>query len=92
MSNLTISTDREVLKKARLRAVRENTSVNAVLRDFMESYAGIHGEKTEAAHDLLVLARGQHDRAAADNAGIATKYTNADESGFSRYQCVGVYV
>jgi len=62
VSNLTISTDREVLKKARLRAVRENTSVNAVLRDFMESYAGIHGEKTEAAHDLLVLARSTRSR------------------------------
>jgi len=47
MSNLTISTDREVLKNARLRAIREGTSVNAVLRDFMESYAGVHGERSE---------------------------------------------
>jgi len=28
----------------------------------MESYAGIHGEKTEAAHDLLVLARSTRSR------------------------------
>jgi len=62
MSNLTISTDREVLKEARLRAVREGTSVNAVLRDFMESYAGVHGERSEAAHDLLTLAKTTRSR------------------------------
>ncbi len=62
MSNLTISTDREVLKKARLRAVREGTSVNAVLRGFMESYAGVHGERSEAAHDLLTLAKSTRSR------------------------------
>ena len=37
MSNLTITTDREVLKKARLRAARDGTSVNAVLREFIMS-------------------------------------------------------
>jgi len=57
MSNLTISTDSEVLKKARLRAIREGTSVNAVLRAFMESYAGIRGDRTAAAQDVLALAR-----------------------------------
>jgi len=62
MSNLTISTDREVLKKARLRAIREGTSVNAVLRDFMESYAGVHGERSEATHDLLTLAKTTQSR------------------------------
>ncbi len=62
MSNLTISADREVLKKARLRAVREGTSVNAVLRDFMASYAELHGERSEAAHDLLVLAKTTRSR------------------------------
>jgi plasmid stability protein len=62
MSNLTISTDRDVLKKARLRAVREGTSVNAVLRNFMESYAGVHGERVDAVHDLLELAKSTRSR------------------------------
>jgi len=62
VSNLTVSTDREVLKKARLRAIREGTSVNAVLRDFMESYAGVRGERSRAAHDLLALAKTARSR------------------------------
>jgi hypothetical protein len=62
MSNLTISTDREVLKKARLRAVREGTSVNVVLRDFMESYAEVRGERSDAVHDLLMLAKSTRSR------------------------------
>ena len=62
MTNSTISTDREVLKKVRLRAVREGTSANAVLRDFMESYAGVSGARSEAAHDLLTLAKATRSR------------------------------
>jgi len=57
MGNLTISTDNEVLKKARLRAIQEGTSVNAVLRKFMETYAGVRNEQSRAAHDLLTLAK-----------------------------------
>jgi len=57
MINSTISTDREVLKTARLRAIREGTSVNAVLRDFVKSYAVLRVERSGAAHDLLVLAK-----------------------------------
>lgn len=62
MSNLTITTDPEVLKKARLRAIREGTSVNAVLREFIEAYAGVRGERSEAAHDLLTLAKTSRSR------------------------------
>lgn len=39
MANLTISIDPDVLKRARIRAIRENTSVNAVLRDQLQRYA-----------------------------------------------------
>jgi peptide/nickel transport system permease protein len=46
--NLTISVDPEVLKQARLRAVQENTSVNAVLREYLESYAGLKKERQAA--------------------------------------------
>ncbi|TDJ07174.1 MAG: MerR family transcriptional regulator, partial [Deltaproteobacteria bacterium] len=40
MANLTISIDEEVLKLARIKALKQGTSVNAVLRDYLESYSG----------------------------------------------------
>ena len=40
VANLTLTIDDELLKRARVRAVRENTSVNAIVRQYLESYAG----------------------------------------------------
>ena len=40
MANLTLTIDDEVLKCARLRAIEDGTSVNRVVRDYLESYAG----------------------------------------------------
>jgi hypothetical protein len=40
MANLTIAVDDATLKKARLRDLEEDTSVNAVLREYLEEYAG----------------------------------------------------
>ena len=54
--NLTISVDSHVLKRARIRAVEEDTSVNAVLRDCLEAYAGGRGRNHEAIRRLLLLA------------------------------------
>ena len=39
MANLTISVDDEVLKRARIRALEENTSVNALLGRYLKEYA-----------------------------------------------------
>lgn len=58
MTNLTISVDEELLKKARMRALEENTSVNAVLRNYLETYAGADLNKyIEATKNFLELAR-----------------------------------
>ena len=54
--NLTIVVDDEVLRRARIRALEQGTSVNAVLREFLESYAGAASE-TEARARLAALAR-----------------------------------
>lgn len=54
--NLTITVDDEVLRRARIRALTQGTSVNAVLRDFLKSYAGSDIE-TEARTRLADLAR-----------------------------------
>ncbi len=56
MSNLTIVVDAETLKRARIRALEEGTSVNAVLREFLEGYAGVRRERREAGRKLLELA------------------------------------
>ncbi|MGH8472538.1 MAG: ribbon-helix-helix protein, CopG family, partial [Gammaproteobacteria bacterium] len=57
MTNLTITVDDEVLKRARLRALQEDTSVNALLRDALEAYAGVKAERESAVVELLRLAR-----------------------------------
>ncbi len=59
MANLTISVDDEVLKRARIRALEENSSVNAVLGRYLAEYAGaaeIERRRAEALKALLALA------------------------------------
>ena len=59
MANLTISVDEEVLKRARIRALEENSSVNAVLARFLEEYARtkeLRRQRQEALSALLKLA------------------------------------
>jgi plasmid stability protein len=55
MANLTISVDDEVLRQARIRAIEQGTSVNAVLREYLEAYAGVKPRWEEAVNDLLRL-------------------------------------
>lgn len=57
MTNLTITVDEEALKRARVRALEEGTSVNAVLRERLEEYAGIRRERREVGRKLLELAQ-----------------------------------
>lgn len=64
MANLTITVDDELLKRARIRALEQGTSVNAVLRDYLEAYAGLAGERNAAARAILELseaARSRHE-------------------------------
>ena len=56
MSNLTITIEEETLKRARIRALTEGTSVNEVLRKFLEAYAGVSAEQRAALRDLIELA------------------------------------
>lgn len=57
MANLTITVDEWVLKKARIRALEEDTSVNAVLREHLERYSGVSRERREAWRRIQELAR-----------------------------------
>ena len=57
MANLTITVDEASLKKARMRALEEGTSVNAILRDFLESYAGVQQARQNAVREIVMLSR-----------------------------------
>jgi plasmid stability protein len=56
MANLTIVIEDDVLKKARLRAVEQGTSVNAVVREFLRDYTGKRSRQADAATRLIELA------------------------------------
>ena len=45
MANLTLSIDNETLRRARIRALEQGTSVNAAVRSFLESFAGVEDER-----------------------------------------------
>jgi hypothetical protein len=53
MANLTIAVDDELLKRARVKAIEEGTSVNAVLRERLEEYVDA-GERQRRALDALL--------------------------------------
>ena len=59
MANLTITVDDQDLKKARLRALEQGTSVSAVLRQYLAQYAGSASAHEQAAERLLRLAGSQ---------------------------------
>ena len=55
--SLAITVEDETLERARMRALGENTSVNAVLRKYPESYAGTTRRRRRALESLLHLSR-----------------------------------
>ena len=52
MGNLTLAIDGDLLHRARVRAVAQGTSVNAVVRELLVGYAGI--DRTTSARRRLV--------------------------------------
>jgi hypothetical protein len=40
MANLTVTVDERVLRRARIRALENGTSINAVVSDYLHRYAG----------------------------------------------------
>ncbi len=55
MANLTITVDDRLLRLARIKALEQGTSVNALLRDYLEAYAGAADAQARALDDLLGL-------------------------------------
>ncbi|MCK6480380.1 MAG: hypothetical protein HUU06_13060 [Planctomycetaceae bacterium] len=56
MANLTLKIPDEDLKKARIQAIREGTSVNEVVRRFLHDYGGRPDKVREAVEEVLRLA------------------------------------
>jgi hypothetical protein len=59
MTNVTITLDEEVLRRARIRALQQGTSVNRVLGDYLQAYAGASPTRA-AVEQALDIARQTH--------------------------------
>ena len=57
MANLTITVDEETLRRARIRALQQGTSVNAILAERIRGYAGEDERQQAATRRLLELSR-----------------------------------
>lgn len=57
MANLTLSLDDAVLQKAREAALREHTSVNALVREYLTRYVDVRSRRLEALDTLAALGK-----------------------------------
>lgn len=83
MANLTITVDDGTLKRARMRALEEDTSVNAILREYLEEYAGRRQERLDAARRIIDDAR--RGGAGSGPGGRTWKREDAYEERLGRY-------
>ncbi len=83
MANLTITVDEGTLKRARMRALEEDTSVNAVLREYLEEYAGRRQEQIEAARRIIESSR--NSTSGSGPGGRKWKREDAYEERLGRY-------
>lgn len=57
MANLTVAIDDDLLRRARIRALESGTSVNALLREYLEDYAGAGSSSAEALLEMALELR-----------------------------------
>jgi hypothetical protein len=62
MGNLTITVNDDSLKKARIRALQEGTSVNARLQEYLDSYSGARRAQQNAVERILMMSRQSKSR------------------------------
>ncbi len=55
MANLTISLDEAIVRKARIRAIEEGTSVSAKVREFLAQYAKVDSVSANALPELPIF-------------------------------------
>jgi plasmid stability protein len=66
MANLTLSLDDDLLQKAREAALREHTSVNALVREYLTQYVNARDRRLRALDALDEVA--ERNRSASDKA------------------------
>jgi hypothetical protein len=57
MTHLTITLDEDLLERARAKAQEEGTSVDALLRSYLEAYSSSREDREQAVKELLELSR-----------------------------------
>lgn len=77
MTNLTVALDDAILARARARALERGTSVNAVVREHLEAYAG-ESPAARAIAEYLELAGRTGRPASRPGDGTATGESDAD--------------
>jgi plasmid stability protein len=73
MSSLTLNIDEGTLRRARIRALEQGTTVNALVREYLESFAG-ESPATEGLRGFLAIA----ERAHADSGKGGRRWTRDD--------------
>ena len=56
MANLTLSVEDELLKQARIYAIHHDTSVNALVREYLQSITNQSQERAKTVEELNLLA------------------------------------
>jgi plasmid stability protein len=75
MTNLTITIDDKLIRKARVRAIQEGTSVSARIREFLTAYAEGDNRRQAAAQSFIAAAR----RSKANSEGAAWSRADAHD-------------
>jgi len=57
MTNLTLAIEDDLLRRARLKALQDGTSVNEVVRGFLREYSGCASTRAAAGRRVAALAR-----------------------------------
>ncbi|MCK6480378.1 MAG: hypothetical protein HUU06_13070 [Planctomycetaceae bacterium] len=60
MRNVTLAIEEEVLQEARIRAAKEGTTVNAVVREFLARY-GARDRRLQTAMDRVLEAAAKYE-------------------------------
>jgi hypothetical protein len=71
--NLTLTVEAELLKRARIQALEQGTSVNAIVREHLERFAG-EDRAGESLREFLAAAR----RSTAGGAASGRAWTRAE--------------
>jgi plasmid stability protein len=70
MASLTLTIDEDLLRQARIRALEQGTSVNALVREWLQSYADTDRQRSAAQGFLAVAKRSRASSGAAGRGWI----------------------